>query len=153
MVRKRIPLLVNYALSGQHGGQLIFSENPTVFEFDSPWLKSAGVKGLTKYYQAFLSAGNPSDFFSGSLSSTPLSSVNYFATNRVLSARFPAFSGFNVIDFGGNVVQNYSKQTISIDLTALSGKATGPFKIIITAPGGQTEFPGCAYGYNTDPNQ
>jgi len=74
MVRKRIPLLVNYALSGQHGGQLIFSENRTVFEFDSPWLKSAGVKGLTKYYQAFLSAGNPSDFFSGSLSSSKFSS-------------------------------------------------------------------------------
>ena len=120
MVRKRIPLLVNYALSGQHGGQLIFSENPTVFEFDTPWLKPAGVKGLTKYYQGFLSAANPSSFFSGSLSSTPLSSVSYFTSNRTLSARFPAFSGFNIEDFGGAVVRNDSKQTISIDLTALS---------------------------------
>ena len=93
MRRERIPVLAaQTSLSGE--SRLIFSENPDVFIFTSPWLKSAeGQDGLQKYYQVFLSAADTGNFWSdtSTLSTTPLSSVDFFSTNRTLSARFPAF--------------------------------------------------------------
>ena len=139
-MRRVIPLLVRQdSLSAKN--TIVFTQNPTSFVFDSPWLKSEGEEGLQKYYQVFLSAANPDTFFSGNLSSTPLSSVDYFSENNTLSARFPAFSGFNIKDFGGQVLRNDSTQEIRVNISALSARATGHFQFVITAPGGQTIWP------------
>ena len=154
MMKKRVPLMANAtSLSGE--SRLIYSEDPTSFTFLSPWLKSAeGTDGLQKYYQVFLSAADTDNFWSGTstLSSTPLSSVDYFGLNSSLSARFPAFSGYNVIDFGGQVERNDATQQIKVNISALSAAATGHFQFVITAPGGLVIFPAIQYGPNAKPD-
>ena len=118
-------------------------------------MKSAeGTDGLQKYYQVFLSAADTDNFWSGTstLSSTPLSSVDYFGQNSSLSARFPAFSGYNVIDFGGQVERNDATQQIKVNISALSAAATGHFQFVITAPGGLVIFPAIQYGPNAKPD-
>ena len=125
--------------------KLIFSEWDPIFLFDAPWIKKQGIQGLQKYYQVYLSAANPSNFFSGSLSTINLSSVNYFSAVSAPSwmvAAYPAFSGFNLKDAGCNILINRENQTIKVDMTPLSARAIGHFILVITAPGGYLKYPG-----------
>ena len=101
-------------------------------------MKSAeGTDGLQKYYQVFLSAADTDNFWSGTstLSSTPLSSVDYFGQNSSLSARFPAFSGYNVIDFGGQVERKVNEVGSSLYISLLS-----PDKLVAFAINGTRFF-------------
>jgi hypothetical protein len=139
-----------YQRSGNILNKIIYSEFDPIFIFKSPYIGKQGYRGVpigsTSTYQIFLSASSPSSFLSGSLSSTPLSSVDFSSDIRGLSSSFPAFSAFNVEDFGGTVLYNIPDSSVEVNLGALSARAEGYFIFILTSPGGYIKFPGGGYG-------
>lgn len=128
--------------------KLIFSEFQKSFVFRTPLINKLqydGVSGDTigrdSLYQIYLSASNISTFLTGSLSSVNLSSVTYYSNIPSLSAKYPTFQGYNLVDLGGTVYFSANSSSVQVNLGALSGLAVGHFKFIITGPGGYIVFP------------
>jgi len=115
--------------------RLVYSQFDKVYKFKVPY---DNYKSST--YTVYLSTNDPSSFFSGSLSSTNLYYVDLYSKVKSISASFPSFSGFKVSEFA-EVLQNRNTNTLTVDLGALSGKAIGPFTLIISNPAGYTVFP------------
>jgi hypothetical protein len=130
--------------------KIIYSEFEPIFVFKSPYIGKQGYRGVpigtTSTYQVFLSTSNPSSFLSGSMSATPLSSVDFYSDIRGLSSSFPAFSAFNIEDFGGTALYDVTNSSVEVNLGALSAQAEGYFIFILTSPGGYIKFPGGGYG-------
>lgn len=134
--------------SNTDSNKLIFSEFEKSFIFQTPLankIDNNGVSGDTigksSLYQVFLSASETDTFLTGSLSSVNLSSVSYYANIPSLSAKYPTFTGYNIVDLGGSVYFSGMTSSVQVNLGALSARATGHFKFIITGPGGYVIFP------------
>lgn len=115
--------------------RLVYSQFDKVYKFKVPY---DNYRSST--YTVYLSTNDPGSFFTGSLSSTNLYYIDLYSKVKSISASFPSFSGFKVSEFA-EVLQNRNTNTLTVDLGALSGKATGPFTLIVSNPAGYTVFP------------
>jgi len=128
--------------------KLIFSEFEKSFIFRTPLVNkisnngvSGNTLGISSLYQVYLSASDTNTFLTGSLSSVNLSSVSYYSNIPSLSAKYPTFTGYNIVDLGGAAYFSADTSSVQVNLGALSARATGHFKFIITGPGGYVIFP------------
>ena len=119
---------MNYRILQQNDNtqnRLLYSELKPSFIFKVPFIGKLGYRGVPlntqSTYQVFLSAAE-SSFLEGTLSSTPLSSVDYYSSIRSLSATYPPFNAYNVLDFGSKLFFDIKFSTVQVNLDSIADK-------------------------------